>query len=223
MIDTVQFNHSVAVVRRDWLNGEVFVLTCSCPPGFQSQAGQYVSIMHGGEEREYTLLSPPEASVLRFLIKRIEGGKLSGALGDCAPGTVLNISKAKGYLTYRSPDRPVFFVATGVGIAPFVAMVAAGITGYTLIHGARTVSGLFYRQELIAAAKQYIACVSGTLDAETAVPDLQQGYVTQYIERHLQPGLYDFYLCGSRAMITDVTHLLDQRCPDARIYSEAYS
>ena len=223
MIDTVLFNHSVAVVSRDWLNEEVFVLTCSCPPGFQAQAGQYVSIMFGGEEREYTLLSPPEASVLRFLIKRIEGGKLSGALGDCAPGTVLNISKAKGYLTYRSPDRPVFFVATGVGIAPFVAMVAAGVTGYTLIHGARTVSGLFYRRELIAAAKRYIPCVSGTLDAETALPDLQQGYVTHYVERHLQPGLYDFYLCGSRAMITDMTHLLDQRCPDARIYSEAYS
>ena len=223
MIDTELFNPSVAVVSRDWLNEEVFVLTCSCSPGFQAQAGQYVSIMFGGEEREYTLLSPPEASVLRFLIKRIEGGKLSSTLGDCAPGTVLNISRAKGYLTYRSPDRPVFFVATGVGIAPFVAMVAAGVTDFTLIHGARTVSGLFYRRELIAAAKKYIPCVSGTIDAATALPDLQQGYVTHYAERHLQPGLYDFYLCGSRAMITDMTHLLDQRCPDARIYSEAYS
>ena len=61
MIDTVQFNHSVGVVSRDWLNEEVFVLTCICPPGFQAQAGQYVSIMFGGEEREYTLLSAPQA------------------------------------------------------------------------------------------------------------------------------------------------------------------
>jgi benzoate/toluate 1,2-dioxygenase reductase component len=223
MIDSVLSSHSVTVAAREWLNEEVFLLTCCCPPNFQHQAGQYVSIFHGGEEREYTLLSPPEASQLQFLIKRIEGGKLSGFLADCALGTVLAISRAKGYLTYRPPDRPVFFVATGVGIAPFVAMVAAGVTGFTLIHGARTVSGLFYRSELIAAAKRYISCVSGKLDVETVLPNLHRGYVTEYANRHLQPGLYDFYLCGSRAMITDMTLLVDQRCPDARIYSEAYS
>jgi ferredoxin-NADP reductase len=223
MIDTVRSTHSVAVVGRQWLDENTYVLICNRPDGFIFQAGQYVSIVFGGEEREYTLLSSPSVSELRFLVKRVESGRLSNMLAECALGAALGISKPKGYLTYRSTDRPVFFVATGVGIAPFVAMAAAGIAGFTLLHGVRKASGLFYRQELSVAAARYIPCVSGKLESVTGLPELHRGHVTEYIERFLQPGLYDFYLCGSRAMIHDMTLLLDQRCPDIRIYSEAYS
>jgi benzoate/toluate 1,2-dioxygenase reductase component len=223
MIAVAAPTHSIAVAGREWLSEDTFVLTCDRPPDFQYQVGQYVSIVHGEEEREYTLLSPPEAPELRFLIKRIEAGRLSSVLADCPPGAVLGMSRAKGYLTYRPTDREVFFVATGVGIAPFVAMAAAGLTGFTLIHGARTVSGLFYREPLIAAAQRYVPCVSGAFDPDSNLPDLYRGYVTGYVAHHLQPGSYDFYLCGSRAMIRDMTHFLDQYHPDAHIYSEAYS
>lgn len=213
----------VTVVGREWLHEDIFVLTCSRPPDFTFAAGQHVSLVHGGEEREYTLLSAPQAPELRFLVKRVEGGRLSSTLAVLAPGAVLGMSRAKGYLTYRPTDRSVVFVATGVGIAPFVAMAAAGITGFTLIQGARTASGLVFRRELRTAASRYVPCLSGTNDPATELPDLYQGYVTGYVERFLSPGLYDFYLCGSRAMITDMTLLLDQHSPQARIYSEAYT
>jgi len=216
----------VVVAGREWLNGDTFVLTCGRPAGFSFLAGQYVSVGYGGEEREYTLLSSPDDTALRFLIKRVEGGRLSGALAGVTPGTVLGISRARGYLTYRPTDRPVIFVATGVGIAPFVAMAAAGITGFTLIQGARTASGLFFRRELSAAAGRYIPCLSRARDSGGELPELPdqyQGYVTGWAGRFLQPGRYDVYLCGSRAMLTGMTLLLDQRCPEARIYSEAYS
>jgi ferredoxin-NADP reductase len=223
MTVTVSPASLVTVVGREWLDEDIFVLTCSRPPDFMFGAGQYVSLVHGGEEREYTLLSAPVAPELRFLIKRIDGGRLSSTLAALAPGTVLGMSMAKGYLTYRPTDRPVVFVATGVGIAPFVAMAAAGVTGFTLIQGARTASGLVFRRELRRAASRYIPCLSGANDPATELPDLYQGYVTGYVERFLAPGLYDFYLCGSRAMITDMTLLLDQHSPQARIFSEAYT
>lgn len=38
----------------------------------------------------------------------------------------------------------------------------------------------------------------------------------------LPPGDYDFYLCGLRRMVHDLTHLLDTLHPRARVYSEAY-
>ena len=215
--------YAVSVLARAWLNDEVFELTCNRPPGFQFLAGQHVSIGLQDEEREYTILSPPDATELRFLIKQIKGGKLSSALADLPPGSMLGMSKARGYLSFRPTPRQVFFVATGVGIAPFVAMAAAGVRGFTLVHGARTVAGFFYRQELMAAAQQYIPCISGTPLSSPGLPGLYHGYVTEYIKTHLQPGLYDFYLCGSIAMIRDVTLLLDQYHPDTRIYSEAYS
>ncbi|WP_306546429.1 ferredoxin--NADP reductase [Desulfobulbus sp.] len=215
--------HVTTVLGHVRLNSETFELICSRPEGFQFVAGQHVTLSYGGEEREYTILSPPKTPELRFLIKRVAGGALSNALGELAPGVLLGISKAKGYLIYRPTDRPVYFVATGVGIAPFVAMAAAGVTGFTLIHGTREVSGLLYRRELTLAANRYIPCLSGAIRPGTALLDLHRGYVTDYVDRHIKPGLYDFYLCGARAMIHDMTHILDQHYPGTRIYSEAYS
>jgi ferredoxin-NADP reductase len=215
--------YRTTVLSRIWLNEETFELTCTRPQGLQFLAGQYVALLVQGEEREYTLLSPPDALSLRFLIKKVTGGQLSVALANIAPGGVLAMGKPKGYLTYRPTDRPVYFVATGVGIAPFVAMAADGVRGFHLLHGARTGAGLFYRQELAAAAGQYIPCLSGKDPSMAALPGLYHGYVTEYLQENLKGGPFDFYLCGSRAMIRDMTHFLDQHHPDTRIYSEAYS
>jgi len=222
MIGTVPPTYSVVVVGRQWLNEDVFVLICSRPAGFSFLAGQYVTLSLAEGEREYTLLSPPTAPELRFLVKRLKGGRVSGALAELAPGTPLGMGRAMGYLTYRPTDRPVVFVATGVGVAPFVAMVAAGVTGFTLLHGVRTVSALFFRQELSVAAHRYIPCLSGKAEPGIALPALHRGRVTDYVDRTFRPGLYDFYLCGARAMITDMTLLLDELCPEARVYSEAF-
>ena len=215
--------YRTAVLSRIWLNEETFELTCTRPQGFQFLAGQYVALVAQGEEREYTLLSPPDAQSLRFLIKKVAGGKLSVTLANIALGGVLAIGKPQGYLTFRPTDRSVYFVATGVGIAPFVAMAAVGVRGFHLLHGARTEAGLFYRQELAAAAGQYIPCLSGKEPSMTDLPGLYRGYVTEYLQANLKDGPFDFYLCGSRVMIRDMTHFLDQRHPDTRIYSEAYS
>ncbi len=222
MTDPVLAIQPVTVLERQWLNQDAFVLTCSRPAGFTFVAGQHVVLRHGGEEREYTLLTPPDASVLRFLVKRLEVGRLSNALAGMAMGTVLDMGRAKGYLTYRSAGRPVVFVATGVGIAPFEAMAAAGVTGFILIQGARNLSGLFFREHLASVASRYIPCVSEAPDGGD-LPELFRGRVTGFVERHLQPGNYDFYLCGSRTMITDMTLLLDRHCPTSRVFSEAYS
>lgn len=215
--------NAVSVLGRKWLDEETFELICTRPEGFEFVAGQHVTIRQGGDEREYSILSSPDANTLHFLIKRINQGRLSRVLAELDSGEELSMSQAKGYLVYRPTDRPVYFVATGVGIAPFVAMAASGIRDFILLHGAREASGLFYRKELLLAARRYIPCLSGTGRSGVNMLDLHRGYVTDYIDRNLKPGTYDFYLCGSMAMIRDMTHLLDQHYPGTRIYSEAFN
>lgn len=223
MIGQEAEKYCTTVTGRVWLDQEAYVLTCQRPSGWSFQAGQYVSLTHAGEEREYTLISSPEDQAVRFLIKRLDGGRLSVALSEVEPGTSLGMSPAKGYLIYRATDRPVLFVANGVGIAPFVAMVAAGCTGFTLLHGARTLTGLHFRKELMHAAHRYIPCLTDAPAAGDDLPDLFRGRVTECAARVLPPDRYDVYLCGSRSMITAMMLLLDQHCPEVRIYSEAYT
>jgi ferredoxin-NADP reductase len=216
-------DYSVSVLGKKWLDADVFELACTRPDNFSFIAGQHVTINHQGDEREYTILSPPHADQLLFLVKRINQGRLSNALAELGIGDSLSFSKAKGYLVYRPTDRPVYLVATGVGIAPFVAMAASGLKNFILLHGARELSGLYYRKELMLAASRYIPCLSGALQSEVNLLDLYRGHVTDYIDRNLKPGAYDFYLCGSQAMIHDMTHLLDQHYPGTRIYSEVFN
>lgn len=212
----------ITVCERVWLDDEAFELTCSRPEGFQFLAGQYVTLEYQGISREYTIVSPPDASELRFLIKRQHEGAFSSRLASVDRGCVLTMERLKGYLSFRPSKRSVVFVATGVGIAPFVSMAASGVRGFTLIHGVRKASGLFYRQEMMAAADRYQACISGGEQVGN-LPGFYQGYVTDYVKATLPRGMYEFYLCGSRAMIHDMTHLLDEQYPDTVIYSEAYS
>jgi hypothetical protein len=46
--------------------------------------------------------------------------------------------------------------------------------------------------------------------------------VTDYLQKNLAPGEYDFYLCGRREMIHDVTLLIDERFEGSLIYTEIY-
>lgn len=213
----------VTLQKRHWLDETTFVLTCNRPAGFFFVAGQHVTLLAQEEAREYSLLSAPASDTLRFLIKRIEDGRLSRVLSKLEAGAQIGMSKANGYLQYSPVERPVYFVATGVGIAPFVSMAAAGVRNFTLVQGARTEQGLFYREELSRAADTYIPCISGGNAKESSLANMFPGRVTDYIKENLQPGAYDFYLCGSRPMIHDMTRLLDEYFPETRIFSESFT
>ena len=48
------------------------------------------------------------------------------------------------------------------------------------------------------------------------------GRVTDYLRDKLPVTAYDFYLCGRREMIRDVTLLVDERFPGSHIYTEPF-
>jgi len=52
--------------------------------------------------------------------------------------------------------------------------------------------------------------------------DSFQGKVTQYLAQHLESKAYDFYLCGRREMIREVTLLIDERFAGSLVYTELF-
>jgi NAD(P)H-flavin reductase len=81
-----------------------------------------------------------------------------------------------------------------------------------------TSAELYYAEELQPAAGNYIPCLSQPSKSQPYF----EGRVTDYLRRHLPPVSYDFYLCGRREMIRDVTLLVDERFEGSFIYTETF-
>ncbi len=208
-----------ALLKRRWLSKKTFEIFLSLPPAFTFKPGQRISLSLDGYERDYSIVSAPKESELTLCIRKVAGGRLSALLSVADTGTSLSVNGPYGYFTYKPSPRPAVFVATGTGIAPFCSMARSGISGFTILHGVRLPDDLYYASLFQQSAKNYIPCLS---EAKKLPADSFQGNVTQYLEQHLEPNAYDFYLCGGREMVRDVTLLIDERFPGSLVYTELF-
>jgi ferredoxin-NADP reductase len=212
--------HTVSILRHTWLSAKAFELVLERPQGYSFRAGQKILLEMSGISREYSLASSPDEKELVICLRFVQDGALSARLAVAKVDSRVLISDAYGFFVHR-PGRAVF-VATGTGIAPFVAYAKSGITGHAMIHGVRDVDDLYYQEILRSAVENYVPCLSGKRSLRKPLPGSFEGRVTTYLENKLPQGRYDFYLCGNGVMIRDVTLLVDQKFPNSRLFSEAF-
>jgi len=209
----------VKLIERQWLTKNTFEITFSKPSSYTIQAGQRVRVFYQALERDYTPVSGPADPAITFCIRKVDTGKFTPLLSTADIGTRVDISQPDGYFTFKPSIRPPVFMATGTGIAPFCSMARSGVTGFTLLHGVDSPQDLYYQSVLESAANGYIPCISREHPSSVAY---FHGRVTDYLQEHLPPAAYDFYLCGRREMIREVTWLVDERFPGSLLYSEIF-
>jgi NAD(P)H-flavin reductase len=207
------------LIDRRWLSKKTFEIKLSKPSSYIIKAGQRVRIYYQTMERDYTPISAPADPDITVCIRKVDTGKFTPALSTADIGTRFDISRPEGYFTFKPSPLPPVFVATGTGIAPFCSMVRSGVTGFTLLHGVDSPQNLYYQSELESAADLYIPCISRECRSSD---EYFRGRVTNYLQEHLPAAQYDFYLCGRREMIREVTWLVDERFPGSFIYSEQF-
>jgi ferredoxin-NADP reductase len=207
------------LIDRRWISEKTFELSFSKPSSYEIKPGQRIRIFFQNLERDYTPVSGPEDPEITVCIRRVDTGEFTPILSTVEIGTRLDISEPGGYFTFRPSPRPPVFIATGTGIAPFCAMVRSGVTGFKLLHGVDRPEDLYYRSKFESVADSYVPCISKGYPSAT---DHFRGRVTDYLQQYLPPEVYDFYLCGRREMIRDVTWLVDERFTGSLIYSELF-
>ncbi len=218
-VETKAENYASELKERRWLSKKSFEITLTKPKDFRYIPGQWIRLSHYAVERDYTLVSAPTDPHLALCIRNIEQGILSAGLSNAPVGSHFNFNGPHGYFTYRPSPRPAVFVATGTGLAPFVSMARSGVTGFILLHGVDSAEDLYYATIFQSAAKQYIPCISET---DSLSGEYFRGRVTDYLRKNLAAGLYDFYLCGRREMIRDVTLLVDEKFPGSFLFTETF-
>jgi benzoate/toluate 1,2-dioxygenase reductase component len=202
---------------RTWLSEKAFQVALERPGGFRFLPGQSIRISNGSAERDYSLACAPDSELLTLCVRQVLHGIISTFLAEAPLGTPLTFTGPHGYFLFQKSAQPPVFVATGAGVAPFFSMVGAGVSGFTLIHGARTANELYYERHLRAASALYVPCLSAG-----SVAGCFTGRVSDWARKHLSPRAYDFYLCGSREMIRDVTRLADERFPGSLVHTEIF-
>ncbi len=172
------------------------------------QAGQYTTLgldtPTGFVPRAYSIAgSPLEDGILEFYIALVEGGALTPTIFAQEPGATFRYLSPKGKFTIAAAQkRTLVMVATGTGLAPFVAQIRtlwklhqAGIPSpyrIILFHGAAYADEYGYGTELegYAAARTqgfdltYIKTSSRPDAARGWTPSIAKGRVNEVV-RHV--------------------------------------
>jgi benzoate/toluate 1,2-dioxygenase reductase component len=210
--------HVLNVSHISWLTPDTFEIRFHRPEGFDFLPGQKVRFEAQGHSRDYTLINAPQDPELAILVRHIPQGRFSPRLARAECGDRFEIEGPLGYFGFQPSTCPAIWVATGTGIAPFVAFVRAGLRSRMVLQGVRTPEERYYREELLSATQDYVGCISGPNVPHDCFP----GRVIEYLSRHLAAGTYDFYLCGRMEMIAAAMGLIDQRFEGSHVFTETF-
>lgn len=215
-------SHTIAVTGRRWLTEHTFEIRFQRPAGYHYLPGQKIGFVDGASSRDYTPLGPADDPELVFCVRRVSAGRFSNRLAGAKAGEHFQVTAPFGYFIFKSTPRPAVFVATGTGIAPFVAFARDGARGFNLLHGVRSDAELYYRRELSAAARSYVPCISGTVRTGHGGPQGYPGRVTAWLSEKLPAGSYDFFLCGRGDMIREAMGIIDARFEGSYVFTETF-
>lgn len=216
----VRVDHLHKVLDVKFLTEDAYLIRCE-RGGLQFKAGQCVNLGFpgAGVNREYSSYSGENDPHLDFLIKEVKGGIVSVQLKSLKPGDNIEIHGCYGDFRIQNPDlngRPYLFIGTGTGIAPFHSFVRSypGLN-YRIVHGIRFARERYDCRDY--AADRYVSCVSREDGGDL------RGRVTDYLRKNPVAKDSLCYLCGNRAMISEVYGLLRaQGVPSSSIFSEAF-
>lgn len=200
-----------ALVERRWPAPDVVVLRLRVEAPTEARAGQYFSLVRpDGVSRPYSLASVPGAEgEVELHVRVLEDGLMSRYLAhDLEPGQSVALRGPHGECFYveGSPEQPLLLVGTGTGLAPLLGIARDALgQGHTgpihLIHGARSLAGLYGRQELEALAARH-ANLTVTLSAlEGHDPGVRQEPIAQVVKALGSLGGHRVFLCGAPDMV----------------------
>jgi ferredoxin--NADP+ reductase len=220
-------------------NDRLFSFRTERAPEFRFENGHFTMVgLKVGDKpalRAYSIASANYEDHLEFLSIKVPDGELTSRLQHIQAGDeVLLGRKPVGslVLTDLRPGRNLYLFATGTGLAPFMAIIRdpeayAKFERVVLVHGVRRVSDLAYNDYLQREIFEdpYLGdeirekfCYFPTVTREAY---RNEGRITEHLEagtiestlgiERLDPAQDRAMICGSMAMLDDLSKLLDGR------------
>ena len=224
---------AVVTHRHEWTDG-LFTLRLDLPLDFKP--GQFVALglpdaneKGGLLHRLFSVASAPGAP-LEFFVVRVDGGALSPRLDALREGDELQVHMdPKGvFVLDRVPDgRNLWLIATGTGLAPYIAMLRTGVPWerferIVVVQGARLRRDLAYVEELEELSRSHDGRLRQVLSVtrEEVPPEIYHGRIPASFEdgrmvelaaTELTPESSQILLCGNPEMIKQFSEMLQAR------------
>ncbi|MDR1994430.1 ferredoxin--NADP reductase [Azonexus sp.] len=220
-------------------NDTLFSFRTTRSPGLRFISGQFVMIgleVDGRPlTRAYSIVSANHEEYLEFLSIKVPHGPLSSRLQHLRPGDPIIVGKEPTgtlILDDLKPGKRLFMFATGTGLAPFMSLihdpeVYEKFEKVVLVHGVRKVNELAYRDYIEHGLTQHEFFGDWVKEkliyypTVTREPFRNEGRLTDLIESGklfadlgivpLDPATDRAMICGSSAMLADMSALLDAR------------
>jgi len=220
-------------------NETVFSFTTTRDPSLRFENGHFVMLGLKVDERPlmraYSIASANHEDFLEFLSIKVADGPLTSRLQHIKPGDEVLVSrKPTGTLVLHDlkPGKHLYLLSSGTGLAPFMSLIKdpdlyERFEKIVLVHGVRYRSELAYRDfiEWELTHHEYIGeLVRRQLIYYPTVTRQRfryQGRITSLIESGklfsdvglpmLDPSCDRVMICGSPAMLRDLSALLDAR------------
>lgn len=214
-------------------------------PGTGYAPGQYATLgLAAGDglvQRPYSMAAPhAPGEAWEFHVRRVRGGALTERLWELPVGARLRLGAPRGRFTPDPQDqRSRLFVATGTGIAPFVAMIRADLAAgrrrrTVVVHGVAHADELGFRGLLArlaashASGLRYVPTISRPDDPRSrgwvgATGRAERVLETCWAALGLDPAATVAYLCGNPGMVASASAALaGRRIAPADVHTESY-
>lgn len=199
------------------------------PDGFVYMAGQSIDLTlvnppetdTEGNMRAFSLASAPHAPDL-YIATRMRDTAFKRVLGSMAPGTEVSVDGPFGsFMLHENVARPAVFLAGGIGITPFHAMVAdAGERNLPhkiiLFYSNRRPEDAAFLSELQQLAKDNpnfsLVATMTNMEKSSQTWEGERGYIdAAMLKRHVPEGsLPIYYLAGPQMMVTAMRKMLNE-------------
>lgn len=216
--------HILKLQSKREIANHTLLLTFNKPEGFTFKPGQYggftlINPEHtdaGGITRRFSLLSTPDDPFIA-IATRIQPSAFKKNLQELPINGEIKFAGPTGnFILPDETDKPIVFIAGGIGIAPFYSMICYNTKHLpqrkmTLFYGNQASSDAAFLDELLAIERmnpnfKFIPTMANADNSWTG----ETGFISDTMIKKHVPNLVDplYYLCGSPGMVTAMQELL---------------
>ena len=215
--------HRATVQHARWMSPTTRDITLELPECATWEAGQYALVRVAPFEwRPYSLASAPGRTVRLLVDVRTKGLGASWA-STIAPGDDVDLELPYGHwlvttdkdTTEAEVPHQRIFIATGTGIAPFLAAFEADKRDDDILIVGSTSIAQDLTTRVDTPLPRLVRCVS-----REAVPGAFHGRVTDYLNAEGIDPQATYYVCGSAHIVRDISRII--QAGGARVSFETF-